>query len=721
MNCPENTPAELSGLNTDANDQEHKKTLRRIEIYCLVFILSIAFWVRIKNIFDWISTPEMFVMYQGEPLPTNYDSYYYLSLARDLVDHTYTDIDYKRAYPDGYARPDPPPLLSVLAAGLAKATPLSLNWIAAILPAFLGILIIFPLYGLGKFYSGSLGGLFAAFFGSISSFYLYRSNLGWFDTDSIIVTFMLACCYFLLQFATASGKKKYAHLLAGIISGMLLVWAWDSTRMGALGIFGLTFLTAILFLYRPSSSREVRVIGALGAVSLVFILFWVDLDVVFKGVKHLAVLLKYVTKQQESNFPTIGKLISEQEKIPFFSIAKITGGGIYGFIAAMLGLGYLFYKKRREVSILAAPIILGVLSIFAKRFMIFMVPLCALGIGVLLAEAWRLRSHSRFLPILLFLVSSVVLFPSFITATIDKQWPVRSSWWVEGLNKISILTPKNSVIWTMPEGGYEINYWARRATISDGSVHDGEHMVYNTIPFAATDFRLAANFIQFYSVRGINGVHRFYEAAGGNPSKGLDLIKKVLSAGPEQGRYILEQANLNGASDLNNTLEWLEFFYPKNPPPLYMAIDFRMIRIFRVIYWLGTWDIDKLDGSQTLYKIFMGVKHEGESLSSDRGFKADLQSGKITCGDGNYFIKKARISTEDKIEKYDFDHKKGVHLDVYIPAGLAIVQYKNGYFSTMIKLFFSGQFEQSPYFEPIDRRMPSYQLFKVKADSINEQ
>lgn len=699
-------------------NQSKQKMFRRLEIYCLVFIVLISFWVRIKNLFDWVSTPEMFSMYEGEPLPTNFDSYYYLSLTKDLVEDTYTPIDHNRAYPDGYARPYPPPLLSVLAAGLKKITPFSLNWIAVILPAVLGTLVVFPLYGLGRYYSGPLGGLLAAFFGSISGFYLYRSNLGWFDTDSMIVTFMLAICYFLLRFGVDKGNRKYIYLFGGIFSGLLLIWAWDSTPIAAAGIFSTTLSAALLFLFRPASIRESRMFSALSAAILLLILFCVGPSAIIQGLKHLIVLLKYITKQPESNFPNVGLLISEQAKIPIPSIAEITGGGVYGFFAAMFGLGYLFYKKRREASILFAPIALGFLSIFAKRFIIFLVPVCALGIGAFLAEAWRHRSYSRHLPILLFLVSAILLFPTFLIATIEQNWPVRSSWLIDGLNKMSKITPENSIIWTMPEGGYEINYWSRRATISDGSVHGGEHMVYNTIPFATDDLRFAANFIQFYAVRGIKGVHRFYEASGGDPSKGLTLIKKVLSVGPKEGQLILEDAGLGVKQDLINPDDWLEFLYPKETPPIYLLIDFRMLRIFQAIYWLGTWDIDKMTGASTLFDMYRNTSLAGEMMGSDYGFQANLETGAITDGKRNSFIKEARISTDEDLKSYDFDHEKGVYLDAYLPGNLAIVQYAKGYSSTMIKLFFSGQFEPSSYFDPVDRQMPAYQLFKVKADRI---
>jgi len=76
----------------------------------------------------------------------------------------------------------------VIAAGLAKITPFSLNWIGAVLPALLGLLLALPLYALGRFYGGPAMGLTAVLMGLLSHYYVYRSSLGWFDTDCMNVT-----------------------------------------------------------------------------------------------------------------------------------------------------------------------------------------------------------------------------------------------------------------------------------------------------------------------------------------------------------------------------------------------------------------------------------------------------------------------------------------------------------------------------------------------------
>jgi len=709
-----NTPLFSLDLRENMIEIKNEKMLRRLEIYCLVFILTTAFWVRIKNVFTWTSTPEMFATYQGEPLAANFDSYYYLSLAKDLVEDTYEPIDRLRAYPEGSARPSPPPLLSCLAAALVKITPFSLNWIAAILPVFLAVLIVFPLYGLGRFYGGAIAGLSAALLGSLSLYYISRSNLGWFDTDSLVLVLTLSCCYFFLLFASCKSGMKYWFLSGGIISGLLLAWSWDSTRITATGISLASFLCAYLFLFKPTSKREGWILGLSLVALILLLLYWIGVDSVHNAFTHLAARFKYISKQTNNYFPNIGSIIKEQKKPSLQWIINSAAESIGPFIISIFGLCLIFYRNWRQGLVLAPLLVLASLTFFARRFALFASPVCALGVGVFLAEAWRLRNRSRILPILLSALTLFLLFPSFFTAARAVQWPLKSSFLIDAYHKISTFTPKNAVIWTMPENGYGINYWARRATISDGSVHDGEHTVYNSIPFAASNPRLAANYIQFFAVRGEEGMEKIYAAVKDDKAKGLHFIKDILSVGPSTARTILAKTAFVDDADA-----WLEFLYPSNPPPLYVFLNFRMLRSFHNIFKFGTWDVSKFDGDKSYSQLFLNIKSNGDELSSYYGIEANLSAGKIKDNNGDYLLTSARICTDDSLKTYNYDHDEDMYLDVYLPGNLAILQDKKSASTVLSNLFFFGHLEPVPHFEPVNRQLPSWQLYKVNADQLN--
>ncbi len=105
-------------------------------------------------------------------------------------------------------------------------------------------------------------------------------------------------------------------------------------------------------------------------------------------------------------------------------------------------------------------------------------------------------------------------------------------------------TPKDAVIWAWWDNGYALTYFARRATINDGSIHSGERTYFNALPLAFTDFRLSANFMQFYVARGMHGINEFHKATGKDKNTAMELIKKILAAGPADARAIIDELKL---------------------------------------------------------------------------------------------------------------------------------------------------------------------------------
>ena len=106
---------------------------RWLQILALVLVVALGLWVRLEDLVSWKKEPGR-AFYQGEPLLTALDGLFYLTLARDLVEGTYHPLDEKRAVPDYPPRPQPPPLISVLTAGVTRLLPLSINWVAVYRP-----------------------------------------------------------------------------------------------------------------------------------------------------------------------------------------------------------------------------------------------------------------------------------------------------------------------------------------------------------------------------------------------------------------------------------------------------------------------------------------------------------------------------------------------------------------------------------------------------------
>ncbi|MFW5905999.1 MAG: STT3 domain-containing protein, partial [Desulfobia sp.] len=319
---------------------------RWLEVFGIIIVIAIGLFVRLEDLSDWKAHPER-ALYQNEALLTTFDGYYYISLSRDLLEGTYDKIDEKRATPEGVERPSPPPLLSVIAAGVAKITPFSLNWIGAVLPVFLGILLFLPLYGLGRYYGGPAMALTAALMGLLSHYYVYRSSLGWFDTDCMNTTWAMAAAWCALHFGVNETRRRYWYFAGGVLVFCLFYWWWNMTPAVVIASCLLPFLVALIFFYRPPK-KEGIIFGGIIAAALVALLFWQGFDLPVKIAKEISSKYSYISKEVKGDFPNIGVTISEQSKPTLKEIVARSTGNLPVLFLSGIGFILLCWRKHKE-------------------------------------------------------------------------------------------------------------------------------------------------------------------------------------------------------------------------------------------------------------------------------------------------------------------------------------------------------------------------------------
>ncbi len=372
----------------------------------LLFVVAVGLWVRLEDLVSWDREPGR-AYYAGQPLLTALDGYFYLTLARDLVEGTYLLIDEKRAVPDSPPRPQPPPLISFLTATVARVFPVSINWIAVLLPTVLGLLVFLPLYGLGRFFGGPLMGTVAALMGLLFPYYVYRSSLGWLDTDPLNVAFATAAPYFFLKFGVTSGLRRYYHFAAGLVICGLFLWWWDQTPHVVTVICLVPLAVALVFFYRAPSPERWIFLGALSLGALVLLL-WQGTAIFSQFITIIESQFSYISKESIGAFPNIGLSISEQVKPSFETMVFLSSGNIVTFAVALCGFIWLVWRHPKHSLFLAVLVVLSAFAFFyARRFAIFCVPVAALGIGFFVSEIWRLRDRFA---ILTYLTPVVVLF-----------------------------------------------------------------------------------------------------------------------------------------------------------------------------------------------------------------------------------------------------------------------------------------------------------------------
>lgn len=687
-----------------------------LQVLALVCVVALGLWVRLEDLVTWNKEPGR-AFYAGEPLLTALDGLFYLTLARDLVEGTYRPVDEKRSVPDSPPRPSPPPLISVVTAGVARVLPLSINWVAVLLPAVLGILIVFPLYGLGRFFGGPLAGTVAALMGVLPPYYVYRSALGWLDTDSLNVTFASTAAFCFLKFGLTPGLRRYWYFAGGLVTFGLFLWWWDQTPHVVTIICLAPLAVALVFFYRPEGRERWLFYSAFGS-GVVCLLLWKGTTLIPQFIGVLESQFSYIAKDTTGPFPNIGVSISEQVRPTFGSMVTISSGNLLTFVTAVCGLGWLVWRHWKESLFLGVLFCLSAFAfLYARRFAIFCVPLVGLGIGFLISELWRLRTRLKPLTYGTPCFVAVLVWPMLQINHAQTYWPKEPPPIVSGLVLAEKKTPPDAVIWAWWDHGYTIPYWARRASMNDGSVHSGERSFFNGMPLATDNERLAANFMHFYVVRGIPGIHQLFAAMGDDQAKGLRLIKSVLAAGPEQARTILEQAQLPAIPDRTTPEEWLEFFFPANPRSVYLLLDDLLTRTSYWWFWFGTWDIDKRDGIHADYRLIPNVFEENGVLRAKGDFlEIDTRTGRANLGNQIIPLEELTFWDGAKNQSKRFNSKSGIVFEVSAQTHLGVMMNRDMAASVFNRLYFRQTYSPQ-YFRPVIMNSPWHQLWEVKGDS----
>jgi len=688
------------------------------EILAVIFLIAVGFFFRVEVVSDW-KKAENRTFFEGQPLHTTFDAYYYLSLAQDIVDTTYNKVDEKRGVPDNppLPRPMPPPLISVIAAQISKISGWGLGWIGAVLPAVFGGLLALPLYLLGRYYSGAVAGFSGAFLALLYPFYIYRSGFGRFDTDCLNVTFVVTSAYLFMRFAVVTNWKRYIYAGIALINYGIFLWWWDQAPAAVTALTFFPFAVALIFYYRPAKKEACMFFGIIGLGCL--------LVAAIKGPGIFIDMLKaifeqywYISKEANGKFPNIGETIQEQLIPPVSATIALTTGSLTGFIFALCGIGFLLYK-RFKISLFLGSII--ILSFFAftkaARFIIFLVPLLGIGSGYLLGELWKLKN--RFLPLfvvcpLLFLYLSV---PLYIQNTSNAPGPKLMSVSAAGMDTALHTTPPDAVIWAWWDNGHALTYFARRATINDGAIHSGERTYYASLPLALTDFRLAANFMHFYVTRGSWGVNHFCGAAGLSTNEGMDLIKKILAAGPEGARPLIEQTKL-WSWCFTTTSDWITFFFPPENRPVYLFLDELMARV-DLWYWFGTWNPDTKTGEHPLYSIYEDLQINDTTISENKGNRGiiiDINSGEMQTEGQTFQLAGLSIRTKKDFKVKKYTASSTYYFEMNEPLGYGALMDKRLADTVFNRLYVRLQPDDT-YFSMVKNFGMACQLWEVKGEA----
>lgn len=684
----------------------------------LGIIILFAIFLRYEDFSVWKKNKAAF-QYQGEYQMGNFDSYYYLQIAKEVKNGNYDNLQEKRRVPNGMEVPTIPPLLSVLGVSVSSITNIPLATVAIFLPVFLASLLA-PLvfFFCRRLNFNKIAALSAALFSIISLTYVIRTRIGVFDTDCMNVVFVLLNSYLFFSFAMVETKKRYTYLALGILSSFLF-YTWWNTATSVVVVSAIVPLAVALAFYYKTKK--------------VFVKYGILALIVFIGIyatgDQIASYFNLLSGTTTTIFPN-NMSVAELNATSFKYFIEQTSNNTFLFVLMLVGIVALCWKLRLKALFLSIPILLAMAPLLAgNRFMLFSAPILAIGIGYCVQILYNL--HKR-VPIkithgiaLLLVIIGITSTYKKITHNFVKPTAVDN---IHLLNALDNFTPKDANIWTEWDLGYQIQYYLNRGTYADGEFSDGEIYFYNAFPFASNNLTVSANFIRFYTKHGIEGMNTLYSTFSGVENT-FKVINSLFALHPNDAEKWLTAKQQQGTSLVSDQLktpqQWVSFLFPRDSKDVYLLIHYKMTQ---TAAWFKQGNSDLKTGKTKGLPLFLTMNALKEQGNLIKNHQVSLDQ---TTGIMNYFNQKRYFQslatfTGDTIKKRSFRRPRELNnggkdtrfvfqWDKRVGFGAAMSKEMSN--TTLVKLYLLQ--EESPHFKPVMTNTPQYQIWKVTGNAYD--
>lgn len=672
----------------------------------LCFILVLGLLVRLLSWSTWpfLDGPSLLT---SRPLLGNADGYFYLTLARDLIEGAYHTTESLRVFPETPPRPDPVPLLAFVTAWLTRLTTLPIELVAGFLPTLLGSLIAFPVAIICREIGGRLVALTAAGFSVLMPYFAHRSSLGWYDTDPLNVGLPLGMAAVATVFLRKAVHAREATLGMLIYAGLivLLFYWWDQApHIVAL----VTAYPLLLVLGIRWDDRFLRY-GSLALVALIITMLPMSpTEVVGRNIQALS----YVTKQADAVFSPTAIAIGEQQKLPWAEFVREAAGGPIMLFLSVVGFAYL--GRRRPVLLLPlAPfLIIGTFGYSqAERFLIFLSPLVAIGLSGLFPF---IRDHLPRTISATLIASLSIVFAMVLVAAGDHRGaaPIVPLAVVEHMTRIPEELPENAVLWNLCDYGYALTYWSRRATVCDGSSHTPALRTFTAAPLYADSPLQSARFVHFYIAHGHAGMERILARHEQNWPRTQAFLKTIHSMSAGTARKWISE-NWSGLSSVEID-DWVSFLFPPEIRPVYVVLDRQTMRNTHWWFWFSSWDPERGAGIHPNYILFPEIPAIGEGgliHHPDNLFTIDTHAGIVKFSGRTVTLRTLNRIGGEHQGHTDYPHEGHWILDIMSADGYGVLHDPFTHSKVGHRLYL--QTVRSPLFETVFLAGPEFQLWRV--------
>lgn len=679
----------------------------RYEFVLFLLIFLIGFLWRITA---WNSWPAIQVEGSNISLPLlgNSDGYFYLGLARDLVEGSYYGSPWLRVFPEHIVRPEPAPLLASLTSVLVSVTGLPLEVLATFIPAILGSCILFPIVMIGKEMDGKLLAVVAGLFSVLIPYYVDRTSFGWYDTDSLVVTLplMISAVTLVLMSQTTDLKVQAAGILVLAFLIATFFWWWDQAPQVV--VFLSIYPLIVMLAFRWSH----QVLRYLAFILILFVIWLSPVSLMELAPKMLGVF-DYVFEKSDGIFSPTAIAIGEQRKPAFREAVRLVSANLVMLLVAFFGFLYLSIR-RPVIGLLLIPfLVIGTLGFFAaQRFLIFLAPIIAIGIGGSLVFVYSQINRALALPLIVMvcLTFSAALMLARSDNAISE--PIIPLTVVEPAYRLSQDLPQDAILWNLCDYGYALSYWSRRATVCDGSSHSSALRTYTAFPLFADTELQTSRFIHFYLRHGYQGMKQILQRFDNHWLDARDFLRTIFNMSPMDAHaWLLQQWQNLPSEEID---DWIDFLFPKPIRPVYLVLDRQTMRNTHWWYWFSTWDSNEKKGIHPYYILFPylpDIQDKGQIIGPDHLFSIDLEKGIVQFRNEDIDLRYLNWIKDGKFYQIEYSHSGHMIMDIVVSDRYAVLH--DPLTHSKVGHILYSQITNSPIFEPVLISGAEFQVWRV--------
>ncbi|WP_457635558.1 STT3 domain-containing protein [Persephonella sp.] len=389
-----------------------------------------------------------------------HDCHWFARLSEDFLNSKFSNIDYLSNVPDYMVVPLS--LIVVFPAVVSKLTGIELNKIFLYAPPVMGTLFVIPMFYWIRQFAPVHVFVGASFLGLFNYVYYYRTSLGRYDTDFLILFFVFLIL-FLISKSVFNKEKSYLYIiLAGIFSQIFMWWYYTPILL----IFFAAGILLGLIVQREKLSEILK--------KVTFFLLLCNPVYVYEGLNSFVrYFLGFFIKKPEGFPVNLSSFIIELAPVDFNRFLSMTVDHTGILILSVIGFVLLFVKKFRYM-IIALPFIVVGLTVFTagERFLMYLAPFLGMGVGYVMylmnsyLKKVILNQYAfKFITVLFILMTG--FFSTNSNALVFSAKPSINENYKSALQDLDKKLEKDAYIWQWWDYGSVLEYYLRRGTYID--------------------------------------------------------------------------------------------------------------------------------------------------------------------------------------------------------------------------------------------------------------